>query len=89
MERPGQGRAGIPTTAMPQRGRAAWLPQPAPSLAATGCSKTPPSHAPPRPTHRHIEAELLGHAVVQGQAQQVQQATQVVGPAGHVGSEER
>ena len=36
--------------------------------------------------HRHVEAQLLDHLVVQRQAQAVQQAAQVGGPARGVGS---
>jgi hypothetical protein len=41
----------------------------------------PPPPRPPSITHRHVEAELPRHRVVQGQPQPLQQAPQVVGPA--------
>ena len=56
---------------------AAWLQSIAHCIQSpTKCSKQQPGR-----THRHIEAELLYHSVVQRQPQHIQQLAQVVRPA--------
>ena len=62
-----------------------------PSLTHKGTQPQPVPGSSSRTTstHRHVGAQLLGHCVVQGQAQALEQAAQVVHPASQDGSTHR